>query len=66
MKTERFNIEPTIRTFIEACWDILQQAVRDEGATIKDLYFISQEVGAPKASWSAFSWAYYQVAKNHS
>jgi hypothetical protein len=60
------NRKVTIRTFIEACWGILQQAKREEGATLNDLYAISQEVGAPRASRAAFQFAYYQVAKNRS
>jgi hypothetical protein len=59
------NRQPSIRTFIEACWGILQQARREEGATILELYSISQEVGAPKATLGAFQFAYHQVAKNY-
>jgi len=61
-KIMKNKVPDTIKSFIECCWVLLQKA-RKEGCTIRDLYDIAVEAGAPKCAPSTFSTVYYDVAK---
>jgi hypothetical protein len=61
-KTKMKN-QNTIGQFIHCCWQIMQKAKR-QGATVKDLYEIARDAGAPKCTFSTFSTTYFKVGKS--